>query len=95
MAQKYVDERREPPVVIDRPPCPGLIGVATAESAGLVPLLGDGFLPRPPVSEEPRGKPVHAIEGALDLRFRVHRHAHRTRNSHDVVLLPRFCRDGD
>jgi len=67
VAQEYVDERREPPVVINRTPCPGLVGVATAGSAGPVPLLGDGFLSWPPVSEEPRGKPVHAVEGTLDL----------------------------
>jgi hypothetical protein len=61
VAQEYVDEGREPPIVVHRPLGPGLIGVATARSAGVVSLLGAEILPRPPISKEPRGDPIDTV----------------------------------
>jgi len=67
VAQKQVDEGREPTVIIHRLPSSCFAGTAAARRPSFIFLSGNAVLPRPTLPEESRSDPVNAIDRALDL----------------------------
>ena len=51
---------------------------------------------RPPSTlKEPWGDPLDTVDHTFDLRARIYRCVHGTRQRHDAVLPPWFGRDGN
>ena len=67
LAQEQVNEGGESPVVVHRPPSPGLPDVASAQRPSFILPNGAEVHPWQPVSKEPRDDSLDTINRALDL----------------------------
>jgi len=67
MTLKQVDKGGESPIVIYRPPGPGLAGITPAGRPGFILPSGIGIFPRTSISKESTSDPLDAIDRALDL----------------------------
>ena len=95
MTQKQIDKGGESPVVINERPGPGLVRPTTNRHPSLIFPASARILPWPSTIKEAQGDPLDAIEGALNLRARIHQCAYGTRQRHNTVLPLLVGRDGD